>query len=410
MNYSIKSLFTSTTITSLLFLCACDSSTEPYTLPDLSSNQRIVLEGSNTFALDLLKTVIQEENQNVLISPYSAAVALGMTANGAINETQQQILNTIGTNNLSIETSNESQQSLANLLKDADPSIDFLQANSIWSNDQYTINPSFHTTVQHYFDAEAKALDFSDGEKAKREINRWVENKTNDKIKDLIKDVTTDHVMFLVNAIYFKADWTTEFDKDATYMGTFYKEDGSTSSTKMLTADNYPFYVSHKEGMMYYQLPYGNEQYRLSILMPTDGKSLQELAEMLTKEDLEYLNNNVTMQSQTLHLPLFEIEYEKQLNKVLSKLGMPLPFSQDAAEFDQLVLGNHQLFISEVIQKTYMKVDEVGTEAAAATAVEIWTLSATEPTTAINRPFLFFISEQHTGAILFEGMLQDPSL
>jgi serpin B len=251
-------------------------------------------------------------------------------------------------------------------------------------------------------------LDFSDPAAADI-INGWVSLKTHGKIEEIIEPpINPLTVMFLINAIYFKGTWTYEFDKENTIDCPFYTMDGSETNCRMMfIKSDFLYYENDKVRVI--DLPYGDGLFNMAVLLPAPGIDINTFIGQLTEEDWNMWMDNLTEHTVNLFLPKFELEYEITLNSVLNTLGMGIAFRPFEADFSN-INDRPDLHISKVKHKTYVKVDEEGTEAAAVTVVEIGitSLPPGEVTMRVNRPFVFVIHENHSNTVLFMGKILQP--
>ena len=396
---------------SLVIAQSCSNNNlEPDNKPNLralSSNEIQVSKSNETFAFKLFNEVSKSSEDNIFISPISVSTALGMTLNGAAGDTKDGILQTIDYGGLQPADVNEGYKDLSSLLTSMDKKVEFALTNSIWYTNEFTINADFANTVQTYYHGKAQALDFTSPD-SKNTINNWVENNTNHKIKNLIDEIPPDAVMYLINATYFKGNWASQFDKSKTKKDLFYKEDGTTTQVDMMTASDESILVSEDDKVRMIDIPYGNGQFSMTILLPNAGFTTSEIRENLSSEYFDELIDKSTQSTRELRMPKFKLNWKEKLNDQLINLGMSVAFS-NLASFPYLFNNPKSLSISRVIHQSYIDVNEEGTEAAAATSVEI-IASAAEPSAAIiiNRPFIFVIREKHSRAILFIGQFLNP--
>lgn len=388
--------------------CSRDLSYEPSLQPmrALTTAENSIKEGAEDFGFALLKKLAEESPQeNLFISPLSISMALAMTLNGAAGETAEAMRRTLKLEELTEEERNEAFRSLIALLLSADPRVKMEIANSIWIRRGFPVEEDFLRLNRTYFDAMVQQLDFSDPASLGI-INRWVNEKTHGKIDKILDGIPGEMVMYLMNAVYFKGTWKSQFDKNATHADEFFPIGAAAVPCSMMVQTNDAFSYFADEQMQAIDLPYGNGRFSMTILLPVYGKTPVELLESLDKESLRALPKKFSKQRGTLHLVKFKLEYKKKLNDALSNMGMAVAFTEQA-DFTRINRNGH-LFISEVLHKSFVQVDEEGTEAAAATSVGIALTSAGDSNgfvMVVNRPFLFFIREQSSGAVLFLGIV-----
>ena len=394
-------------------MCNRDFSIPPIergTPRELTTLEKQLVESDNSFGLKLFKEIAKTQvDTNIFISPLSIAMALSMTYNGSAGTTEEAMRNTLEFGNMSFQDINESFKSLIQLLTNLDPKVKFQIANSIWYRLGFSVEQDFLDVNKTYFDAEVRDLDFS-SPTAPDIINAWVDENTNGKIKEIIDRINPLVVMYLINAIYFKGTWTYEFDKDLTTDDIFTKTDSSQVPCRMMNQEGNFSYLENTD-FQAVDLPYGDGKFSMTILLPKPGKSIDEFIAEITTENWIQWTNAFTENAGKLYMPKFKLEYEIKLNKSLSNMGMGIAFDIRQADFSR-INPNEDLFISEVKHKTFVEVDEEGTEAAAVTSVEI-SLTMTDPTgfiMVVNRPFVFIIRENHSNTILFMGKVVEPVL
>jgi serine protease inhibitor len=384
---------------------------EPITeLPrDLSITEGELIQADNTFAFKLFQEINEQEgDKNIFISPLSVAMALGMTYNGAAGTTQQAMQEVLELQGMNLQEVNESYRSLIDLLQDLDPSVEFVLANSIWYRNTMTFAQEFLDLNRDYFDAEVEAIDFS-APSASETINGWVDEETNGRILEIVPEtIPTYIVMYLINAIYFKADWTYQFDKSRTSDAPFRLIDGSEVTVDMMEhGGEIPVRYLWNEDLMAVELSYGGDAYVMTILLPYELGNINDVLAGLTQENWSAWLGDLYKGEVYVRLPRFTLEYELTMNDVLTALGMGVAFSPGAADFTKMYAPGG-LYIDEVKHKTFVKVDEEGTEAAAATSVGIGLTSA-PPMFVVDRPFVFVLREKLSGTILFMGKVVDPT-
>ncbi len=377
---------------------------------ELTVAEKRLVETDNKFGFKLFREIVrQEQNKNVFVSPLSVSMALGMTYNGANGSTEAAMRQTLEFGDMTLEEINSSYKSLIELLSQLDPQVRFQLANSIWYRQEYTFEPEFINLNQTYFNAAVRGLDFNDPGAA-RIINGWVEQNTNGKIKQIVDNpIAPDLVMFLINAIYFKGIWTYQFDPQQTKDDWFTLADGSKKSCKMMNLKgDLPYFANARFQAV--DLPYGDADFSMMILLPGPQTPIDALAADLQPENWQLWTKSFTKQTGNLSLPKFTLEYDLTLNEALKALGMAIAFSPEQADFTKM-RRIRDLYISKVKHKTFVDVNEEGTEAAAVTSVEIGLESADGGfSMRVNRPFIFVIRENHSGTILFMGKIVEPNL
>jgi len=396
----------------LLFMGCAHQPTAPAPQPprELTALEKTVVQADNDFGLALFRQVVQDERDgNVFISPLSVSMALGMTLNGAAGSTKDAMEQTLGVAGMSTEAINESYKSLLGLLTTMDPAVQLQIANSVWYRQEMAFEADFIARLKTYFAALVQAVNFALPDQAAATINAWVDRNTNGKIRQIISadDIDAATVMFLINATYFKGTWTYQFDPQATRKGDFYLADGSTTPVDMM----------HLRGDLAYfetdlfqavDLPYGNAYFSMLVLLPKENMPVERIVSLLKADSLAAWSSRFATREMALALPKFRLEYKKELKKALTALGMGIAFT-DKADFTRMhKLGG--LFIEHVRHKTFVEVNEEGTEAAAVTAVEIGRTSLPSYIIMqVNRPFVFAIRDRHSGAVLFIGRVLNPA-
>ncbi len=409
------SAFIRLTSLSLLPLMLATCGGEPFgpitELPrELTSAELRLIEVDNSFALKLFREIdARDPDVNLFISPLSVAMALGMTYNGADGETQVAMAEALELQHMAIGDVNEAYRDLIALLLDLDPRVEFQLANSIWYREGLQFEQTFLDINREYFDAEVAGLDFSDPGAADR-INDWVNDATNGKIPDIVeKPIDKDLVMFLINAIHFKGDWTHQFDKGLTRDANFTLDDGTTKQVEtMFHESKAEVRIFSDDVMRVVDLPYGGDAFSMTILVPRPEVDVEAVVAALDAPRWAALVDGLVDSERVVGLPKFTLEYEIELKDVLTALGMGVAFVENVANFSKMRQAN-DLFISSVKHKTFVDVNEEGTEAAAATSVGIKLTSAPAPF-LVDRPFLFVIRERLSGVIIFMGKILDPEL
>lgn len=404
-----------------LYLARCaESPTSPneeevqLTAADFATPREALVYFQNSFGLKLLSLINSESTipENLFISPLSISMALGMTMNGAAGETWDAMQQTLGFNGLTEDVINQTCLELMDHLTGLDPGVVFQIANSIWYHETFPIAPGFVDVNRTFFDAEVNGLDFGNPE-AVQIINDWVNEKTNGKISEILKAIPPETVMFLINALYFKGDWTNPFNPAETRNETFHLPDGSIKQVPTMfrgALDMYiPYYHDLENDIEAISLAYGDSLFSMTILIPGRDWHIDEFIDQLNKAVWDTCISNLQpTYFEELHLPKFKIDYEIKLNSVLKSMGMGIAFD-GSADFSRMTADSSRgLFIDEVKHKTFVEVNEKGTEAAAVTVVSAnW---SAPPVIRVNRPFVFTISDHQTGTIMFIGKVMDPTL
>jgi serpin B len=377
---------------------------------DLTSLEKALVEADVAFGLNLFQEIVQSEpDKNVFISPLSVAMALGMTLNGAAGTTEEAMRRTLEFGDMIQDDINASFQSLMALLMSLDPEVRFDIANSIWYRLEFHVEQDFIDVNRTYFDAEVRELDFSLPE-APGIINAWVDDKTQGKIEEIIDQIDPLVVMFLINAIYFKGTWTYEFDEELTQDDLFTTAEGSQVSCRMMKQES-EFMYFETEDFQAVDLPYGDGKFSMTILLPKSGVHVDALVDRLTPEKWTSWTGSFSKTEGIVQLPKFRIEYEKSLVDVLTAMGMGVAFNAGQADFSR-INSIEQLFISEVLHKTFVDVDEKGTEAAAVTVVvvELTGVGGSGFVMRVDRPFVFVIRERQSNALCFMGKIVEPTI
>ena len=368
----------------------------------LSASEVEVIGASNRFAFGLLAQA-NRPNENLFLSPLSASMALGMTMNGAAGETWNQMRDVLGFGGLSEEEINAAYESLLELLVGLDPSVETAIGNSVWTRQGFPVHADFLAAVSESFDAEVAEIDFASPTASGR-INGWVRSATNGRIEDIVPAVIpADVVMYLINAIYFKAPWTFRFEPSDTRDAPFHLDDGSTRTVPLMSLRRDIRYFGN-DRFEAVDLPYGGSAFSMTIVVPRPDVRVDDLAASLDTATWQDMTGGFRERDIEVFLPRFRMAYERTLNDDLAALGMVDAFDH-RADLSRLspVAG---LWISSVRQKSWVEVNEEGTEAAAATVVTV--VESAPPAFRADRPFLFFIRERLSGTILFAGKFASP--
>ena len=414
MKIKIKIFLTATLLSTMVIFSSCEKSksdgppgdpvdiiTEPY--------QKEVIESANKFAFDLFKPVMTgtKGTDNVMISPFSITSALSMTLNGAAGETFEAVRNTLRFEDKTLQEINETYLKLMTDMVPVDKRVVMEIANSVWVEKRLIVKQPFITSLEKWYKAESHDIDVSDPN-AVTIVNDWIAEKTHDKITDMLDELNPDLAMLLINAIYFNGKWRYQFDKQETTDETFYLTPDSPKNVPMMhQKENLNF--AETDNAKIAELPYGQGNYTMVVVLPHENVTTDEIANALTPEVwngwMDMLSTGT--REVELSIPRFKYGYKRTLNDDLTGMGMGLAFS-DFADFSNI--SDQSLRISRVLHQTFIDVNEEGTEAAAATVVEI--ILTSMPVTYqlnLNRPFLYFIREISTGTIVFMGRVSDPA-
>jgi serpin B len=383
---------------------------------DLTASESRLVATDNDLTFRLLRAIADRAspNSNLFISPLSIAMALGMTYNGAAGTTQAAMQSALGLDALSLGEINRSYRGVIDLLRGLDPRVDFTLANSIWYRRGFAFEASFLDSCRTYFDASVQGLDFTSPGAAPA-INQWVSDQTRGKIPSIVPDpVPSDVVMYLINAVYFKGTWVTQFDRNRTVPGPFTLADRSSMSVPMMSFAGEGWVRTGADAAVtVLDLRYGGGAYSMTIVMPRDPAGMDSLVAGLSGERWNAWIAGLDSQRAHVVMPKFKLAYRVRMNDVLAALGMGVAFvpcdqvASDCADFTRMRTVR-DLFVTEVLHKTFVDVNEEGTEAAAATSVGVGTTAA-PAALVIDRPFVFAIRERFSGTILFVGRMMNPA-
>ncbi len=375
-----------------------------------------LVDGNNAFALDLYQA-LRPSDGNLFYSPFSISLALAMTYGGARGDTEVQMADV-----LHFDLSPESLHAAFNQLdlnlaqsgetedKDQQP-MQLNIANAVWAQEDHPFLPEYLDLLALNYGAGIHLADFTtQAEPTRQEINRWISDQTHDRIQDIISPGVLDALtrMVLVNAIYFKADWQTQFDANDTHHAPFYLLDGSEVQVEMMSNDDISLPYVDGDGYQAVELPYVGGMAAMDIILPDEGQ-FEAFDATLDWAALESILGEMQPTQLRLNMPKFTFTSQFNLSQQLAAMGMPDAFDPDRADFSGMD-GMRDLYISNVIHQAFVAVDEKGTEAAAATVV-IMTLSAMPMEgieLTIDRPFFFLIRDLASGQILFAGRVLNP--
>lgn len=374
----------------------------------LSDAQRQLVSLNNQFALKLFGQV--SDMGSKVVSPMSVTYLMAMLANGADGVTKQEILKTIGAENMPVEEMNAFYHYLMALFQKEDPSTALNVANYIAVNKNYKLKAPFVATVQDNYQAGVESLDFQKTSTLSH-INGWCKKQTDGMIPSIIEEVDASAVSYIMNAIYFNGTWKDKFDKRDTQLERFQGYTRDVKRAQMMhRSDEYDYFSNDTYSAV--EMPYGNGSFSMMVLLPNADKSIDEMLKQVTVDGLREMRSQKMENCVVdLKLPRFSTALSLPLNDVISKLGAPTMFT-GSADFSKFADGN--LAISKMLQKAKIEVSEEGTKAAAVT-IGMVAMTALRPEPRhvefhANRPFVYLITERSTGAILFMGQFTGDSL
>lgn len=356
----------------------------------------------------------QQPGANHFMSPLSLSIALSMLYNGASGETRDEMTKAMALEGLSLSDLNQGNLTLRKRLANPGPGVQLAIANALWGKQGLSFKSAFTQDNLNFYNAKLQALDFS-GKSAVDTINQWAADNTNGKIPTVIASIDPITVLILMNAIYFKGDWTKPFQASETQTQAFHRGDGTTLDTPMMQRGDKMRYVHNTDAKFQaVALPYGQDEQTLMVLMlPDEGSSLKELVGQLSGENWTNWVGSLRSRQGHLAMPRFKLKTEMPLNDTLKRLGMVKAFNDGEADLSGL-LENSPLkpFVSAIKQDAFVEVNEKGTEAAAVTTITVGATSVQLPQEPFNlvldRPFLYAIYDQSTSSVLFMGALNEP--
>ncbi|MEW5702827.1 MAG: serpin family protein [Candidatus Zixiibacteriota bacterium] len=367
-----------------------------------------LVDADNRFGFELLSELTRPDaTENVFISSASVALALTMTYNGASGETQTAMADALELSGMPRDEINAANADLLSLLADPDPDVRLAVANSLWARKGIDFDAGFLARNQEFFAAEIRALDFTNPSAADT-INAWVSEKTRERIPEIVSPpISRATVLFLINAIHFKGMWTYQFDESQTRDGVFHLADGRSKSARfMMQSGDFRYLVDPSFRAIC--LPYGSGRWGMYIFLPNRESTLADFLARLDYDQWQKWMTGFRSGEARILIPRFRLEYEASLVEPLQALGMGVAFSGEA-DFSAMTPSPHlPLMISNVKHKTFLEVNEEGTEAAAATSVEISLTSLGPFVMNVDHPFFCAIRDDSTGVVLFMGAVNEP--
>lgn len=371
----------------------------------LSAAERRLIDAGNQFTFDLFREATRAlpSDSSAFLSPLSASMALGMVLNGAGGETFDALRTALRFGDAPLGDINQGYHDLLDLLVGLDRTTEVVVANSLWGDAGFPIKPEFTTAVRTWFDAEARTLDLQTPA-ALDAINGWVNDRTRGRIPKLLDNVEDVEIAFLINAIYFKGSWRAAFDPKKTQPRPFHAADGTTRDVPMMSLKTKLRYAAGLASQAV-DLLYGNGAFAMTVILPGSGETPASVLATLDPANWRELAAKFREVEMTLELPRFTLEYGRSLKDDLTALGMGIAFDKTRADFYGIAdVRPERLYLTRVLQKATVEVNEEGTVAAAATAVGVGVTSA-PPAMTVDRPFLVAIRERLSGAILFLGLV-----
>ncbi|MBW6500900.1 MAG: serpin family protein [Bacteroidales bacterium] len=383
-----------------------DLTPKSFTLTDAAPQ---AIQSSNEFGIELFKKVAETDNQNLMLSPLSASTALTMLLNGCGGDTYTQLQGTLNyPAGMTIGDINEAYKSLVDQLLKADPKVKLALANAIFYRNGFVVKPPFLATMSNDYKATVEGLDFK-APSALTTINKWANDNTAGKIPKVLDQISGDAVMFIMNALYFKGDWSYQFDKSETQNRPFHPDGSSTVNVSTMKSE-VGTRVYNGSNYRAVEMPYGRTNFTMVVIVPAEtlGSFYASLTPQVWDEITSGLDEKDEFGKLIVYMPKFKFSYEKYLNDQLKSLGMIDAFIDGQADLSGI--SDLPIFVDFVKQNTFVEVDEVGTEAAAVTTIGInlTSMPAEPPQFVIDKSFVFAIRERTTNTLLFIGQVINP--
>ena len=391
----------------VLLSASCDKYNEknnPYKELEIPTKAVSFVEEGNAFSVEFIDRINAVAEKDYIISPLSMQFLLGMILNGAQGETANEICSVLGYGAGEVDAVNEYVHSLLKQLPDMDKQTTLTIANAIFVDEGWPLKDSYVKAVEKNYDAKVSNLDFGNNASSLNAINGWCKKQTHGMIDKILDEVDPDMLCYLLNALYFKSQWEEKFSKSDTADETFTRENGSTTQVKMMK-QNEKFSYKENELFQAVKMSYGNGVFAMTVLLPKKGHKVADITAYMKKTDRNELRYGWERPEVDLWFPRFETKYSIQLNELLSAMGMPRSFNPAMADFK--AMSDYAGYLSFVKQDAAIKVDEEGTEAAAVSIGGMMKETAAAPAEKVvfhaDHPFLYLITENSTGAILFAG-------
>ncbi|MDQ0196456.1 serpin family protein [Paenibacillus wynnii] len=394
----------------LLGTAGCSSNEKVSSIYQAQDVNAVQVKAYNDFSLHIADKLLEESNgENLFISPLSMAFALSLVLNGAEGETSAELQHTLGIDGLTLEALNEGNAVLSDLLKHSDSKVELKIANGLWTRKETPLEDGYIRTIKKSYGVKVETLDFEDAGAAQT-INQWVKDNTNGRIEEIVDpSLLKSNVLMLANAIYFNGTWSKPFENSLTREAPFYLADGSEKTVQMMRKKEI---LAHKETESFkaVRLPYGSGKWDMVVVLPNEGLPLTDaVAQLFSHSDT--WREGFKEGEALVELPRFQMKYNQSLKDTLQRLGVNKAFDSATADFSAMAGKNSGLYITDVLHKSFIEVNEQGTEAAAVTSI-LMTGSAPPPDKlfqiSVNRPFFFAIEDHTTGAIVFMGTVFNP--
>ena len=380
---------------------------DPVLLP-LTATEIKIVDSGNDFAFDVFNKVVDIEtaSKNIMISPLSISYALSMTLNGANGTTREAMFEALRLNDITIPELNTGYKTLTPALTTVDKRVTVKIANSVWIENDFVVKKSFTDVLSENYNTVQEKFEVTDPA-APDKINKWIEDNTNGLIKEMVEELNDNTVMLLINAIYFKGKWRNEFDVTDTKNEPFYKTDGTNVTAKMMKQTGDLNYYQGN-GFAVAELPYGQGNYVIDIILPDEGNKTSSISSALSGEGYDIWTEGLSGREVNITIPRFKYGYKKTLKEILTDMGMGIAFT-DGADFTNIALSP-PLLINDVTHQTFIETNEEGTEAAAATIVDVGNTSVGPMPIdfVVDHTFYYIIREITTNTIIFMGRVSDP--
>lgn len=390
-----------------LLLVSCESETRYARNFVLTNEQKVMVENSNQFSLELFQKACESEakGKNIFISPLSVSIALSMAANGADTETLDEMMDVLGFGGYDIQDVDEFYQILLQSITKLDNTSKFKIANAIWADDGISLLEDYKNACKKYFAATLETIDFSDVDYCIDHINQWGKQHTDGLIPKIVDEsiVTPDVAVMIANAIYFKSKWAKQFDKNDTQDKTFHNFDGTTSTVPMMSLKDNEFKVGYFDDARVLEMDYKGGKYCMDIILPNKNDEFDEFIRKLDGKKLGNYLENGNKEKVYIEIPKFELKYNIGMAELLQDMGMERAFTP-IADFSKM--SDETLKIDKVNHSSYLSIDEEGTKAAAVTVISITKTSALESSFIVDHPFLLLIREKVQNNIVFIGKIE----